>query len=235
MAPIISIEGNIGSGKSTFVSYLRSTLSDDYVFLEEPVDTWNTIRDESDNTILTKFYQDRKRYAFSFQMLAYISRLVLLLETVKKFPNKTIITERSVLTDRNVFAKMLSDDGEIEHIEHCIYLQWFDYFIKDIHITHVVYVKTDPVTCEGRIAKRNREGEDIPLDYLSRCGSYHDDWLCSEENSFAILNIDGNTDISDNPDALKEWSIALQEWACVGQTVFRKLEQKTNPPVPREG
>ena len=47
---IISIEGNIGSGKSTVIHNLEQKLKDNknYVFLREPVDIWQTIKDVVD-------------------------------------------------------------------------------------------------------------------------------------------------------------------------------------------
>ena len=61
MAPlIISVEGNIGSGKSTYVEILKqsfTTISNrPVVFLQEPVDEWTTIVDKQGESILSKFY-----------------------------------------------------------------------------------------------------------------------------------------------------------------------------------
>jgi dephospho-CoA kinase len=63
---IISIEGNIGSGKSTFLSYLKSN-NNKYVFVKEPVDEWESVCDtESGKSIIEKlakynyFLQDKK-------------------------------------------------------------------------------------------------------------------------------------------------------------------------------
>ena len=93
---IISVEGNIGSGKSTLVDNLKRHLSNkeiNYVFVQEPVDIWNTITDKEGEPILTKFYRDQERYSFSFQMMAYISRLSILRKAVKENPDSVIITE----------------------------------------------------------------------------------------------------------------------------------------------
>ena len=114
---IISIEGNIGSGKSTFIKKLEehwnSSLQLDekkIFFLSEPVDEWLTIRDENDEHILSKFYNDQEKYSFTFQMMAYITRLVLLRENIKQNkPNSLAISERSLYSDKHVFAKMLYD------------------------------------------------------------------------------------------------------------------------------
>jgi hypothetical protein len=90
----------------------------------------NTITDSDGITIIEKYYSDQKKYAFSFQMMAYISRLKQLQESKN---SSIIVTERCLYTDRNIFAKMLYDSGMIEDIEYSIYLKWFDYFINDLN------------------------------------------------------------------------------------------------------
>ena len=107
---IITIEGNIGSGKSTLLENLKNELiitNEKVIFMKEPVDEWEDIKDSNGNTMLQKFYENQEKYSFPFQMMAYISRLKLLKETVEKYPNATIISERSLYTDRYVFAKIL--------------------------------------------------------------------------------------------------------------------------------
>ena len=56
---IISVEGNIGSGKSTLVDNLKKYLTGkeiNYVFVQEPVDIWSTICDRL--AYSNKFYRD---------------------------------------------------------------------------------------------------------------------------------------------------------------------------------
>ena len=92
---IVSIEGNIGSGKSTLLDNLRHYYKDNVrvIFLKEPVDEWEKIKDTNGHTMLQKFYENQEKYSFSFQMMAYISRLKILRDTIKNInPNdKTII------------------------------------------------------------------------------------------------------------------------------------------------
>ena len=112
---IISKEGNIGSGKSTFVQELKQSKlypNSKVCFLLEPVNEWNKITDNQE-TIIEKYYKDQKAYAFQFQMMAYISRLKQIKNAVKA-KYDIIITERSVMSDKNVFAKMLYEDGNIK-------------------------------------------------------------------------------------------------------------------------
>ncbi len=174
--PIISIEGNIGSGKSTLLKRISETNSN-VVTLQEPVDMWNTIKDEDGKTILELYYADQKKWAFAFQMMAFITRARKLREAVENNPGKVIITERSVFTDRNIFAMMLHDSGIINDVEYSIYTHWFDELTRGIQVDRIIYVRTEPTECQWRITCRNRTGENIPLEYLDTCHQYHEQWL----------------------------------------------------------
>jgi deoxyadenosine/deoxycytidine kinase len=177
---IVSIEGNIGSGKSTLIKKLKELNIEDVIFLPEPVDEWNKITDSNGINILTKFYSNQKQYAFSFQMMAYITRLKQILEYSKS--DCIIVTERCLYTDREIFAKMLFNSGLIEDIEYSIYLQWFDFFIKEIHINYFIYLRVEPSVCFERILQRGRKGEIIEIEYLQNCHFYHESWLNNKEN-----------------------------------------------------
>lgn len=215
MAPtIISIEGNIGSGKTTLLQNLREYFSEnqEIIFLREPVSDWESIKDANGKTMIQKFYQDQKTYSFSFQMMAYISRLSLLKETVETHPNAIIITERSLHTDKMVFAKMLYDDHKIEDVNYQIYLRWFDTFAKDFPIQKIIYVKADPEICRQRITRRSRNGEDgIPLEYLKQCHDYHTNMIDCIPGDKMVL--DGNIDIYESSDdTTKTWCRQIKEF-----------------------
>jgi deoxyadenosine/deoxycytidine kinase len=217
MFKIVSIEGNIGSGKSTLLENLRKHYKDDatVIFLREPVDDWEKIKDSQGNTMLQKFYGDQEKYSFAFQMMAYISRLKILRDTVKSIQQKEdkvnfhlkpqfiIITERSLYTDKYVFAKMLHDQGKIEDVCYQIYLNWFDEFANDFPINHSVYVNTEPQKCYERVHIRAREGEElIPLSYLQECHDYHEEFL---KNNYNKLVLDGNVNIYENEKIVEQW------------------------------
>ena len=223
---IISIEGNIGSGKSTLLANLKKHFKNNkhVVFLKEPVDEWSKIKDENNITILEKFYIDQEKYSFPFQMMAYISRLKLLKDSIKEikdtendFETKyVIITERSLYTDKMVFAKMLYDTCKIEYINYQIYLNWFNTFADDFPVNKIIYVKTEPEICHQRITERHRDGEDnIPIDYLKSCSKYHDNMLdknlsecvCKDQ---IVLN--GNNNIYENESILNEWINSIQKF-----------------------
>lgn len=234
---IVSIEGNIGSGKSTLLENLRKHYSNNthIIFLREPVEDWEKIKDANGNTMLKKFYADQAKYSFAFQMMAYISRLKILRDTVNKIvserwedmivnydaqknyfelPQFVIITERSLYTDKQVFAKMLYDQGKIEDVCYQIYLTWFEEFAKDFPINYSVYLNTEPEKCYERIHKRARDGEEvIPLAYLKDCHNYHEEFL--DENKGIQSNkliLDGNVDIYENEKTVEQWLEQFNEF-----------------------
>jgi len=174
---ILCVEGNIGSGKSTFMAKLKEAFRDreDVCFLDEPVEAWSKFKDE-EGGILEHYYKDQKAWAFSFQMLAYISRLSILRKALTNPKVRYIITERSLLTDKHVFCKMLFEQGFIHPIQYQIYQAWFDEFRTDNEY-EFIYLRTSPETAHQRVNKRGRKGESIPIEYLKECHEYHEAWL----------------------------------------------------------
>jgi deoxyadenosine/deoxycytidine kinase len=201
---IVSIDGNIGSGKTTgkaklreyIMSLKRKNEDDSIIFVDEPTSDWEQIKDESGVPILTNLYIDVKRFAFRFQMMAYITRLRKLRQALKTPNVRLIITERCLLTDAHVFAKMLYDSKKIEQDEYDIYMRWFDEFAKEVEPTCIIYFKASTEVCMNRIQKRNRPGESkIDFEYLEECNRYHDEWLNSVPSKIMIPTLILNADV----------------------------------------
>ena len=203
MSKLISIDGNIGSGKSTLLAFLKENFnslslgeySNEYnvVFLQEPVDSWMDIKNENNDSILKLFYENQEKYAFSFQMMAYISRLDLIKSVLNNNEKVLIISERSVHTDKHVFAQMLYDDNIMKSVEYQIYNKWFDSFIADIPFVGIVYLDVSPNICKQRIEKRNRNGESIDIEYLKNCKKYHDEYV----GQYNTLTLNGDCSFDD--------------------------------------
>lgn len=201
---IISFDGNIGSGKSTIVHYLENNFPEfcniknkkyKLCFLDEPVNQWESVVDINGTNIIEKFYKNNKDYAFQFQMMAYISRLSLIKNALKE-DYDIIFTERSIYTDKNVFAQMLYDYKKMSNIEFIIYSKWFNEFTDIIENIKTIYIRTLPEICDQRVKNRARVGEDIPIDYLKDCHHYHEIWLNnpSQIEAGKVLVIDGNVE-----------------------------------------
>ncbi|CAB4568012.1 MAG: AAA family ATPase [Actinobacteria bacterium] len=212
---IISIDGGIGAGKSTLLAKLKKDCPE-WNFIDEPVDYWMKLKDEEGRSILELFYSDKKRWSFTFQNTAYLTRVRSTLKAIEnwqklceadpsKYGNNVFITERSVETDYNVFAKMLHDSGLLTKIEWDIYRQWFHHLQSGCEVAGIVYLTTNPKTCKERIIVRGREGEDdINLDYLTDLDRYHKKWV--SETTIPVLEF--NTD-GDSTAAIKEFIDSL--------------------------
>jgi len=189
----ISIEGNIGAGKSTLFEniqqYIRQynmNTDNHIVFIREPVDIWEKVT-ENNKTILELFYENPKVYASMFQTMVLASQIKLIQETVQSNPQcKTIISERSLESGHYLFTKMLVDDGFMRPIEYQIYKLLFE---TQMHETlkqngvsgmadTILYLDIEPTVCSQRIKKRSRKGEEsITLEYLQKCEVYYKKWL----------------------------------------------------------
>jgi deoxyadenosine/deoxycytidine kinase len=185
---IVSIEANIGAGKTTVLQHLQKMLDNQSVLiLEEPVDEWTT----TIPSVFTEYYKDTTKYAFSIQTMIYSSIRKRLENISSQYP--VIVTERSLGTCSNVFAKMLYDNGQLNEIEYKIYN---NYVSNDPILPNImIYLKTTPEFCYKNIQTRSRKGENqITLEYLQQCHDAHESWC---ENLFTKIESSRNTDTSE--------------------------------------
>jgi deoxyadenosine/deoxycytidine kinase len=209
---IISIEGNIGSGKTTIIEKMEKHLEHDesILFLREPLDVWESVKDsETGENILQKFYANPEKYAFAFQVMAYASRLSMIREAIKIGDGqyRAIVLERSLAADKNIFAKMLYDDGKIDDVCYQIYQKFYKEFSDEVGLDGIVYIDADAEVCKERVQKRSRQGEDsISLEYLEKCKKYHDDWMSDEHLALKIkTNQNVTYDPADTTDQGNVW------------------------------
>jgi deoxyadenosine/deoxycytidine kinase len=198
---IISLEGNIGSGKSTLLQSLKSYFynNPNIIFIEEDVDTWNTVTDSNGVNILQHFYNDKQKYGFMFQSFVILTRIHKIASLKTQHPNAILVLERSPISDYKMFAEALYDNKEITEIEWKTYQCSFQMLqsIYPIHSTTIFYLFTEPDVCMKRICKRNRKGEElIPSHYIHSLHLRHEKWLRScDTRTVCVLN--GNLDESD--------------------------------------
>jgi deoxyadenosine/deoxycytidine kinase len=212
---IISIEGNIGSGKTTILENLEKSLEHDpsILFLREPLDVWESVKDsQTGENILQKFYANPEKYAFAFQVMAYATRLSMVRDAIKIGDGqyRAIVLERSLAADKRIFAKMLYDDGKIDDVCYQIYQKFYKEFSDEVGLDGIVYIDADAEVCKQRVEKRSRQGEDgIPLEYLQKCKKYHDEWMSDEP---LALKIKTNQNVTyDSADSTDQGNIWLKQ------------------------
>lgn len=196
---IVSLEGNIGAGKSTIVDKLQQKYALPYeeskkyfgrlalekiVFMPEPVDIWTTICDsDTGESILEKYYKDPKTYSFAFQVMAYNTHLEAFRRVIRENPDCVLlICERSIDAGRYIFAEMLRDDGMIDDVCFQIYTRLVESTANEFPLDAIMHLDVAPDICMERVAKRARDGEGgIPLEYLEKCDRYYRKWLFGKE------------------------------------------------------
>lgn len=207
---LASVEGIIGVGKSTLMTKLKESIKNTN-FVDEPVDVWCKMKND-DTNILDLFYKDKKRWAYTFQNMVYLTRMRATINAiVNAYHNNisNVITDRSIDTDMVTFATMLKESGDIGDIEWQIYQEWNNYY-KESYIIfeqkrNIIYLKCSPETAYERIKKRGRnEEKTITLEYLQKLHQKHEDWLINNDN-INILVLDCDKDFEADKDLLENY------------------------------
>jgi deoxyadenosine/deoxycytidine kinase len=162
----IVIAGNVGVGKSTLTGLLGRRLGWEPFF--EAVD---------DNPYLADFYRDMPRWAFHSQIFFLARRLRHHREIVNR-PN-TVVQDRSVYEDAEIFARNLSLQGHMAERDYKTYRELYEVltlFLPPPDL--VVYLRASVPTLQARIAARGREYERaIPYEYLERLNTLYEEWV----------------------------------------------------------
>ena len=201
------IEDNIGSGKSTLLNILKD--KDDTEVIEEPLDVWLNIKDNSGINLLQHFYSDMIRYSYMFQTMVFKTRL----EALDRPQIKSMrFSERSIWSDKYIFGKICIADKKMTSIEAESYTHWFDWLSEKFKPTPdgIIYVQCTPEKCMERIDKRHRSEESkISWEYINQLHAYHEDWF-SKWTLTPLLILDNSID--DNwDDLLKQ----IDEFKCI--------------------
>lgn len=170
----LTIEGNIGSGKSTLMNRLIPWLNNrNYrvVVVNEPLDDWINCIDKYGYNHFESYYSSPQTEAFTFQMMCMVSRITALKEAIEEYENEdnvVVVCERSIDSGNFIFGEHLVRTNCMSKSEQD-YILHKAVFLKPIVDDHiVVMIQTTVDTCISRINNRRRSGEaSISADYLS--------------------------------------------------------------------
>lgn len=179
---LISIAGNIGSGKTT----LTTQLAKHYKW--EP-----HFEDVDDNPYLNDFYNDMQRWSFNLQVYYMTSRISKIQEIRKG--KKTVIQDRTTYEDAYIFAPNLHSMGLMTTRDFETYFSLFK--LQESFITPpdlLIYLRASVPTLVNQIQKRGRDYEEsIRLDYLKRLNERYEAWISTyDQGKLLIVDVDNN-------------------------------------------
>lgn len=175
--PLVIVEGNIGSGKSTASKALADRLN--LRLLQEPVDM----------ELLQLFYNDKDRWSFPFQMemlhRRWAAQMSAAAETNIDGGYDGAILDRSLWGDM-VFARALAETGQMHKKEWDIYIA----AVRNMAMvlfppTVLLYLNARPETCLERIRERARPQEaSMTLEYLQMIHAGYQKLLSEAKTGF---------------------------------------------------
>lgn len=169
---MVSIEGNIGSGKSTFLQHFSAMPGVETH--QEPIDLWTNLEGHN---LLEMLYKDPTRWSFLFQSYVQLTRLNIHLQPTS---NPVKLIERSLQNNRYCFLEIGKDCGHLQGAEYSVLSKYYELLESklDIGIDLIVYLRTSPEVVHARMLERGRSEEaGVPLDYLKKVHEYYDKWL----------------------------------------------------------
>ena len=182
-----AVAGNIGAGKTT----LTAKLAKHYGWEEHYEST-------DDNPYLSDFYQDMRRWSFNLQVYFLHNRYRQVLQILKG--NKTVIQDRTIYEDANIFAPNLHDMGLMATRDFQNYQNLFELMSSQVQMPDLlIYLRCSIPTLVSHIQSRGRDYEgNMSLDYLKRLNERYERWIDSYKGPLLILTAD-DLDFENNP------------------------------------
>ncbi len=173
----IAIEGVIGVGKTTLARLLQPRY--DAAILLEVVE---------DNPFLSKFYQDRERYAFQTQIFFLLSRYHQQYQAIPAGLRRGNLISDYTFAKDELFAWLNLKDDELAMYGRVHAALGEKIPRPDL----IVYLRADHDVLMRRIALRDRPFErDMDPGYIREVSAAYDAWL-SRLNDVPVLTIDTN-------------------------------------------
>jgi len=187
------VSGNIGVGKTTLAEKLAKKYN------------WKILLEEVDNNpYLDDFYKSMKNWSFHLQIFFLNSRFKQIQNISKT--NDTIIQDRSIYEDYEVFTKNLFDSGILLKREFENYKRLYDTILEYVKVPDLlIYIRNKNINnIINNIKKRNRNFEKkINTEYLKNLNNYYENWIKNYSNKNLLIIDVTNKDFIKNSKDLK--------------------------------
>ncbi len=174
MKKFVAVAGNIGVGKSTLVALLGRRLG------------WEPFYEAvAENPYLADFYRDMPAWSFHSQIF-FLSTRLRSHRQLLDHPT-SVVQDRSVYEDAEVFARNLYDQGSLNARDYATYRSLYEVLSEFLPPPDlVVYLRASVDTLSRRIAQRGRDYERRILpDYLAQLNLLYESWI----NAFSLCPV----------------------------------------------
>ena len=202
----ITIEGNIGAGKTTLSNILAQKLNAKLI-LEE----------FADNPFLPKFYEKPDQYAFPLELFFMAERY----KQLKDFLNTQDLFQQVTISDYLFTKCLLFAKVNLPSEEFRLYQKLFDIIHQQISVPDIlIYLHAPVQKLQDNIKKRNRSYEqDIKDDYLFNLQETYTSYI--KQHNIKTIFIDAsNADFMGNDKHVQVVLEALQKDLPEGQHYF---------------
>ncbi|MBT8238786.1 MAG: 2-amino-4-hydroxy-6-hydroxymethyldihydropteridine diphosphokinase [Croceitalea sp.] len=177
----LSIEGNIGSGKTTLAHKIASEFNAKLV-----------LERFADNPFLPKFYEDPSRFAFPLEMSFLADRYQQFTDDTSQFD----LFKKFMVSDYDIFKSLIFAKITLQKDEFGLYRKMFNFMYKEVKKPDIyvyLYQKTDRLL--ENIKKRGRDYEqNIEASYLEKINRGYMDFMKSHPQQNSLLVDLGNLD-----------------------------------------
>lgn len=171
----ISIDGNVGAGKSSVIDAL-ATVFPTVTMRTEPVDEWTEL--------LTLYHKEPATWALAMNLKVLMSFAGL-------DKHDSLFVERSPLSCRHVFGQMECNDRRFDKLQWDLFNEYCDLLGWEPDV--IIFIDTPAATCLTRVERRGRPCEaSIDLEYLKRLEFQYQTMLkMCQHNGLPVVMIDG--------------------------------------------
>lgn len=182
----ISIEGNIGAGKTTLCKMIATDFNAKLV-----------LERFADNPFLPKFYDDQSRYAFPLEMSFLADRYQQFTDDTSQFD----LFKSFMVSDYDIFKSLIFAKITLQDEEFKLYRKVFNFMYKEVKKPEIylyLYQNTDRLL--DNIKKRGRDYEqNITAEYLEKINQGYLDFIKGHPDQNSMILDMSDLDFVHNP------------------------------------